>query len=70
MEDTASKNYFRRALLRFIIVSLISTLCACSKEPEGETIPAGSLMADSIRFQFAIYYLPRPSRDPMISPGR
>lgn len=31
----------------------------------GESFPAGNLMDDRISFEFAIYYLPKPSQDPI-----
>jgi uncharacterized protein YegJ (DUF2314 family) len=45
--------------------SLILALVACTKMPESEVIPAGPLMSDSIGFQFAVYYLPKPAKDPL-----
>jgi uncharacterized protein YegJ (DUF2314 family) len=35
-------------------------LCSCSRGPDKGLVPAGSLMADSIRFQYAVYLLPVP----------
>jgi uncharacterized protein YegJ (DUF2314 family) len=36
-----------------------------SPSPSQQPIPAGSLAADRMSFQFAIYYLPRPSKNPV-----
>lgn len=47
------------------VVPLILTLCTCSKRPLPESLRADLRMADSIHFQFAVYYLPRPSGDPL-----
>src|SRR5690349_6466227 len=50
-------------------VFLLGTACAMkplAKEADRAPIPAGPLMADSIRFQYAIYYLPTPSKDPLV----
>jgi uncharacterized protein YegJ (DUF2314 family) len=46
-----------------VSVTLLLFIC-CSKRQDQEIVPAGSPMARSIHFQFAIYYLPLPSGDP------
>lgn len=57
-------RYFKHALLGIAQASIILALFGCSKLPDADAIPPGPLMAESIRFQFAIYYLPRYSSDP------
>lgn len=55
----------RSCTLRSTIKALfILSLSGCSKLSEPEGIPVGTLMSDSIRFQFAVYYLPEPTRKP------
>ena len=39
-------------------------LCSCSKKPEHTLFPAGSPMADSIQFQYAVYMLPIHAKNP------
>jgi len=54
---------------------VLTLLLACTERPlahepheqKQELIPAGELMDDSIRFQYAIYYLPSPSEDPRVA---
>jgi uncharacterized protein YegJ (DUF2314 family) len=41
-------------------------LCSCSKKPEQSVLPAGSPMADSIQFQYAVYMLPIPAKNPLV----
>ena len=50
----------RRSVLLVVVLLL---LCSCSKT-RPDVFPAGSPMADSIRFQYAIYFLPRAPKDP------
>lgn len=52
--------------LPFAIV-LSVFLSACSRKPDKSLVPAGSLIADSIHFQYAVYLLksPVPAEDPM-----
>ena len=40
-------------------------LCSCTKKPEADLFPAGSPMAGPIHFQFAVYMLPVPRKDPL-----
>jgi uncharacterized protein YegJ (DUF2314 family) len=49
-----------------VITILIIGLCylSCSHKQKEDIIPAGLLMAKSIHFQYAIYYLPVPLKDP------
>jgi uncharacterized protein YegJ (DUF2314 family) len=55
---------------RFRVVSLstlsatLLLLCSCSKKPEQTLFPAGSPMADSIQFQYAVYMLPIHAKNP------
>jgi hypothetical protein len=42
------------------VISIVSALL----KPKEEMVPMGSLQAQSIHFQYAIYYLPLPSSDP------
>jgi len=52
-------------LIKVVIVSVTLFLfVCCSKRREQEIVPTGSPMAKSIHFQFAIYYLPLPSKAP------
>lgn len=52
---------------------LLMALCSCSQKSEpaanhqtaNEPIPAGDLRAGRISFQFAIYYLPKPNKEPL-----
>ena len=39
--------------------------CSCARQPGEDAVPAGSPMADSVHFQFAVYFLPVPSGDPL-----
>src|SRR6267142_1721231 len=62
----------RRALPVVLFVALIFSV-SCSEKPDNhkpggtkqKVIPAGPLMSDSISFQYAIYYLPVPTNDPL-----
>lgn len=36
------------------------------QQPSGELIPAGDLMAEQISFEFAIFYVPEPTKDPFV----
>lgn len=49
------------ALAAFVI------LPACSKKPEANLFPAGSPMASSIHFEYAVYMLPAPRKDPWVA---
>ncbi|HEY6094852.1 MAG TPA: DUF2314 domain-containing protein [Gallionellaceae bacterium] len=46
------------------IALFLLALSGCTKTPEAEGIATGPLMADSMQFQLAIYYLPTPSKNP------
>jgi uncharacterized protein YegJ (DUF2314 family) len=48
------------------IATILLLLCSCSKTPEPNLVPAGSPMADSIRFQYAVYMLPIPAKNPSV----
>jgi len=56
--------------LRIVLLISAASLCiSCARgsiQSERDFIPAGSPMEPFIRFQFAIYYLPTPSRDPLV----
>lgn len=63
----------RSAIAAFVLFLLpLAASCSSPAQPGnksadqslGEPIPAGPLMAEQIRFQFAIYYLPTPTNDP------
>lgn len=64
-----------RILQVALVAALILTICtSCSEKrngdpakPKQEAIPAGALMDQSIRFQYAIYYLPSPLADPLVA---
>ena len=44
---------------------LLVLTCSCAHQPNlGEPIPPGDLRAERIAFQFAIYYVPRPVKEP------
>jgi uncharacterized protein YegJ (DUF2314 family) len=43
---------------------ILLLLCSCSKKPEQSLVPAGSPMADSIHFEYAVYMLPVHAKDP------
>ncbi len=54
-----------KMLLQFIglgMVSLLGSGVASAGQPD---FPTGSPMAESIRFQYAVYYLPVPDKDPL-----
>lgn len=57
---------------KFAILSLVTAstifllLCACSKKPEQHLVPAGSPMADSIQFEYAVYMLPTHAKNPSV----
>jgi hypothetical protein len=46
--------------------TILLLLCSCSKKPEQNLVPAGPPMADSIRFQYAVYMLPIPAKNPSV----
>src|SRR5262245_26426670 len=55
-----------------IAISVLPGLTSCSPKKtspkaSGPPIPAGPLMRDDIAFQFAIYYLPVPTKDPIVT---
>jgi uncharacterized protein YegJ (DUF2314 family) len=58
---------------RLLVISLpllLAFSAGCSKPPAAlaptrKPIPAGPLMEDSMLFHYAIYYLPRPSKEPV-----
>lgn len=56
----------RETWIRLAVLALVVVVSSgCSKErAKQDTLPAGPPMAKSIQFQFAIYYLPRPPKDP------
>ncbi|MBN1911633.1 MAG: DUF2314 domain-containing protein [Pirellulales bacterium] len=65
-----------RIIVRLFLVPLLPVMLGCSdsvkhkpasKTGNSETklIPAGDLMADQMAYEFAIYYLPRPDKDPL-----
>ena len=64
-----------RILQVALVAALVLTICtSCSEkrngdpaEPKQEAIPAGVLMDQSIRFRYAIYYLPSPPADPLVA---
>lgn len=66
----------RMQLLQVAVVAALAlAVCtSCSEKQSGgaekskqESIPAGVLMDQSIRFQYAIYYLPSSSVDPLVA---
>jgi len=58
---------------KFAILSLVTAstifllLCACSKKPEQHLVPAGSPIADSIQFEYAVYMLPIHAKNPSVA---
>jgi uncharacterized protein YegJ (DUF2314 family) len=55
----------------FILVSALVFFVSCSAEQaesklktKDESVPAGSPFSENIYFQFAVYYLPKPAKDP------
>lgn len=53
-----------RALVRCILV-VTALVCLASGAQAQSPVPAGSLRAEHIRFEFAIYYSELPTREPM-----
>jgi uncharacterized protein YegJ (DUF2314 family) len=43
-----------------VALTLFTLLCSCSKGRDTNFVPPGSPMAESIRFQYAVYMLPAP----------
>ena len=43
---------------------LVAWVGACAGPADRDLIPAGSLTQNAVRFQLAVYYLPRPQADP------
>jgi uncharacterized protein YegJ (DUF2314 family) len=44
---------------------LLVLTCSCARQPDlGEPIPPGNLRTERITFQFAVYYLPKPVKEP------
>ena len=58
------RSRFARLSLSMASTTLL-LLCSCSKKPEANLVSAGSPMADSIRFEYAVYMLPAHVKDPM-----
>src|SRR5512139_343979 len=57
-------NVKSRPLPGFAIALLLLALFGCTKTPASASIAAGPLMADSMQFELAIYYLPAPTKNP------
>lgn len=62
------KNILRVSLI-FTLVLMAFTSCTKKSdggnpEPKQEAVPEGALMDQTIRFQYAIYYLPSPAKKP------
>ena len=61
------RNRLRDSLACLVIV----VFCSCSSKPESLSAPSGApiqaqeLMTDYIKFEFAVYYLPVPSEEPL-----
>jgi uncharacterized protein YegJ (DUF2314 family) len=49
-----------------ILLTTITCLSSCSKKHELNLIPAGSPFADWIHFRYAVYVLPRATKDPSV----
>jgi uncharacterized protein YegJ (DUF2314 family) len=50
--------------IQFVALALATFLSSCTKKPASDAIAAGTPMADSIHFQFAVYLLPGRSFEP------
>ena len=60
-------NTIKRISAVIIIVVLALILClSCTKKPKEDAIQTGPLNSQSIHFQYAIYYLPIPSKNPSV----
>lgn len=57
------KNNFTR-IVYFLAIAVLP-ISACTKEPFHRSTPANATMAESIGFEFAVYYLPTPTNDPL-----
>src|SRR5437870_5232162 len=49
------------------VLAVLVFLYSCSKKPEQNLVPVGSPMAESIRFQYAVYMLPTHAKDPSVA---
>jgi len=58
------RSRFARLSLSMASTTLL-LLCSCSKKPEANLVSGGSPVADSIRFEYAVYMLPAHVKDPM-----
>jgi uncharacterized protein YegJ (DUF2314 family) len=58
--------FVKTPLVRTVVwIALLSLCSSCSKQVEANNaVGVGPLMADTINIQFAIYYLPTPTKDP------
>ena len=64
MGDIEINMHKLESSLLVVMASLTLLFCSfCSKDSE-HIVPAGPLMEEYIHFQYAIYYIPRPSNDP------
>lgn len=52
-----------RIILAFIIIGWLPSLVTAA--PQQSSIPAGSPMSKSIHFQYALYFLPKPNKNPL-----
>ena len=57
------RSRFARLSLSMASTTLL-LLCSCSKKPEANLVSGGSPVADSIRFEYAVYMLPAHVKDP------
>ena len=63
----------RKVFLNGLVCLAAAVLCSCSSEPEPQPVPATApiqaqdLMTDYIKFEFAVYYLPVPSEEPLVA---
>lgn len=48
------------------IIFSVFVFCGCSHPKPKELFPAGSLMSKTIRFQYAVYMLPKHAKDPSV----
>jgi uncharacterized protein YegJ (DUF2314 family) len=53
--------------MKIHLAALLTVLtCSCAAQPDiGEPIPPGDLRAERITFQLAVYYLPKPVKEPI-----
>src|SRR5258707_4023971 len=67
MHCTAMRSPRLKLIFAAAIFSVSALLCSCAKtKPQQAVFPAGTPMASSMRFEFAVYLLPRHAHDPSV----